>query len=233
MPVLISVIEDEESILELIGCALDAAGYETARYESAEHFLQELPGKVPELILLDIMLPGMDGTALLAKLKADERYRDIPVIFLTARDSELDRASGLERGADDYIGKPFGIIELQARVKAVLRRTRTAPPEKEQAATLTAMELAVDLHSKEVRMAGVPVKLTYKEYELLVFLMEHRGRVATRERLLEHIWGMDYLGDSRTVDMHIRSLRQKLGDSSDAPRFIATARGYGYKFLKE
>lgn len=230
---IISVVEDEENIGELICCALGTAGYETLYYENAEDFLGSIEKNTPSLILLDIMLPGMDGVKLLSRLKDDPRYKDIPVIFLTARDTELDRASGLERGADDYIGKPFGVIELLARVKAVLRRYNSAKAASESPPLLRAKDITVDLESKEVFLSDEPVKLTYKEYELLVFLMERKGKVSSRDSLLENVWGIDYLGDSRTVDMHIKSLRQKLGDSSDSPVYIATVRGHGYKFLKE
>ena len=233
MAKMIFVVEDDESIGELICCTLNTGGFDAKLFENGEAFFNELKSEKPELVLLDIMLSGMDGFEILKKLQSDPPTADIPVIFLTARTSEVDKVTGLEHGADDYIAKPFGVLELLARIKAVLRRRDKAEKaESSDTDVIKVFDLEIDHKSKEVRKNGIPVKLTYKEYELLNYLFENRGIVISRNSLLENIWGFDFTGGTRTVDMHVKSLRQKLMDNIGHPTYIATVRGYGYKFIK-
>ena len=226
------VVEDDENIGELIYTALSSASYQVKVFGDGGEFFKKLEEQLPDLVLLDIMLPGMNGHQILKNLRAEKKTSLLPVIFLTARGEEFDRAMGLEMGADDYIVKPFGVLELLARVKALLRRyemVKQKPGGKVQTGGLT-----VDFDSREVTSEGEPVKLTYKEFELLSYLLLNRGVVLTRNNLLENVWGYDYDGDTtRTVDMHIKSLRQKLHDSADNPEYIETIRSMGYKFLKD
>jgi len=175
---------------------------------------------VPQLCILDIMLPGMDGLEILRRLRARSKTARTPVIMLTARASEMDKVAGLEQGADDYIAKPFGLMELQARVKAVLRRTQSPAQE----AVLRCGDLKIDTAAREVHRNGELVELTFKEFELLRMLVLRRGTVVTREEILGQVWGYDYVGETRTVDMHIKTLRKKLGE-----QYITTVRGVGYK----
>ena len=181
----------------------------------------ELDGVKPELCILDIMLPGMDGMEILRRLRAASATARTPVIMLTARAAEMDKVAGLELGADDYIAKPFGLMELQARVKAVLRRTQSAPAVE---TLLRYEDLEIDPAAREVRRGGAPVELTYKEFELLRLLVSRRGVVLTRDEILAHVWGYEFAGETRTVDMHIKTLRKKLGEG-----YITTVRGVGYK----
>lgn len=225
---LIYIVEDDENIAELIRASVQTAGHTGMVFGSAKGLYAVLQTKRPDLILLDIMLPETDGLTILRELKASEATREVPVIFLTAKDTELDKVAGLELGAEDYITKPFGVLELLARIKTVLRRA--APAE----TRAVFKDLTVDFESREITKAGIPVKLTFKEFELLEYLFKNSGAVLSRERLLSAVWGFDFEGDTtRTVDMHIRTLRQKLGDDAEHPSYIATVRGYGYKFLKQ
>ena len=183
------------------------------------------------------MLPGMSGYDILKRLRTSKDMPDVPVIFLTAKGTEFDKAMGLELGADDYIPKPFGVLELLARIKAVLRRYtkgRSASAGPRESGGCRYKDLEIDAASREIRKDGIPVKFTFKEFELFLYMYQNRGVVLSRDNLLEKVWGYEYAGDTtRTVDMHIKSIRQKLSDSPDAPRYIETIRGYGYKFLKE
>ncbi|MEG0765652.1 MAG: response regulator transcription factor [Pseudoflavonifractor sp.] len=218
----ILIVEDDESIREMLRYYFTSVGYAVRSYDSAEALLSgELGQDCPLLCILDIMLPGMDGLELLRRLRADKSYAEVPVIFLTARTSEMDRVSGLELGADDYVVKPFGILELQARVKAVLRRTRREDPD----AVLRCGDLEIDASAHVVRRGGTVVELTFKEFELLRLLASHRGAAMTRDEILQAVWDYDYTGETRTVDMHIKTLRQKIGED-----YIQTIRGVGYKF---
>ena len=220
--------EDDENIAELISASVKTIGHEAQTAGSASALFSLLPKLRPDLILLDIMLPDLSGLDILRKLKANAATQDIPVIFLTAKGSEADKVTGLELGAEDYITKPFGVLELLARIKAALRRTA---PRQDIA---RAKDLTIDFASREVSLAGEPVRLTHKEFELLEYLFRNSGTVLSREKLLDAVWGFEFSGDTtRTVDMHIRTLRQKLHDSAETPRYIATVRGYGYKFLRE
>ena len=220
MPDLITIIEDDESIREMLRYYFHSVGYGVEDFESGEDYFQAVHDVQPDLYILDIMLPGMDGLEILRRLRGAPDTAHIPVIMLTARTAELDRVKGLEQGADDYVVKPFGIMELQARVKAVLRRTgRPQTP-----AILQYDGLEIDPAAREVRRDGIPVELTYKEFELLKLLCENRGTVLTRDDILHAVWDYDFAGETRTVDMHVKTLRQKLGEG-----YIQTVRGVGYK----
>ena len=220
MPDLITIIEEDESIREMLRYYFHSVGYGVEDFESGEDYFQAVHDVQPDLYILDIMLPGMDGLEILRRLRGAPDTAHIPVIMLTARTAELDRVKGLEQGADDYVVKPFGIMELQARVKAVLRRTgRPQTP-----AILKCDGLEIDPAAREVRRDGIPVELTYKEFELLKLLCENRGTVLTRDDILHAVWDYDFAGETRTVDMHVKTLRQKLGEG-----YIQTVRGVGYK----
>ncbi len=220
MPDTIIIIEDDESIREMLGYYFRSVGYEARSYESGEAYFETGGGIRPALYILDIMLPGMDGLEILRRIRVDTDLRDTPVIMLTARTSEMDRVKGLESGADDYVVKPFGIMELQARVKALLRRTGRAQAD----SVLTCGDLEIDAAAHEVRKSGEKVELTYKEFELLRLLASRRGMVLTRDDILQAVWDYAFAGETRTVDMHVKTLRQKLGEG-----YIQTVRGVGYK----
>ena len=217
----IAVVEDDESIREMLRYYFGSVGYGVRAYESGEAMLEgEADAKdAPVLYILDIMLPGMDGLEVLRRLRAGRGTRQAPVIMLTACTAEMDRVAGLESGADDYVVKPFGIMELQARVKAVLRRTQ-----QESGGLISCGDLEIDPAAREVRRAGRQVELTYKEFELLRLLATHRGVALTRDEILQSVWDYDYTGETRTVDMHVKALRQKLGED-----VVTTVRGVGYK----
>ena len=216
----IVVVEDDESIREMLRYYFQSVGYDVRAYESGEAMFESEAGKPgPVLYILDIMLPGMDGLEILRRLRGGRETGEIPVIMLTARTSEMDRVGGLEAGADDYVVKPFGIMELQARVKAVLRRTARSGDR-----LITCGDLEIDPAAREVRRRGEKVELTYKEFELLRLLATHRGVALTRDEILQAVWDYDYTGETRTVDMHVKALRQKLGEAD-----ITTVRGVGYK----
>ena len=216
----IVVVEDDESIREMLRYYFRSVGYEVRAYESGEAMLEQEKGlSRPTLYILDIMLPGVDGLEILRRVRSDRETSGVPVIFLTARTSEMDRVAGLEAGADDYVVKPFGIMELQARVKAVLRRT-----ERRGDQVLTCGDLEIDPAAREVRKGGKLVDLTFKEFELLKLLCARRGVALTRDEILQTVWDYDYTGETRTVDMHVKALRQKLGDD-----VVTTVRGVGYK----
>ncbi|WP_297201713.1 response regulator transcription factor [uncultured Flavonifractor sp.] len=216
----IVVVEDDESIREMLRYYFQSVGYSVRPYESGEAMFEgEADQSTPVLFILDIMLPGMDGLEILRRLRQGRDTAEAPVIMLTARSAEMDRVSGLENGADDYVVKPFGIMELQARVKAVLRRTQRKGDQ-----VLTCGDLEIDPAAREVRKDGKLVELTFKEFELLKLLCSRRGVALTRDEILHAVWDYDYTGETRTVDMHVKSLRQKLGD-----QVITTVRGVGYK----
>ena len=217
----IYIVEDDESIRDIVIYALRTAGYESVGFETGSEFFAALSDTTPSLALLDIMLPGDDGLAILKRLRGEARTKRLPIIMLTAKNSEYDKVKGLDMGADDYISKPFGVMELISRVNALLRRTASEHGEKMEYHSIT-----VDHARREVYASGAPVKLTFKEYELLYFLMLNAGLVLSREKIMETVWGYDFEGESRTVDMHIKTLRQKLGLSS---RLIKTVRNVGYK----
>lgn len=217
---MIYCVEDERNIRELLVYTLGTSGFEAKGLEDGQELKQALKEQLPELILLDIMLPGQDGYELLEFLKGNPDTSQIPVIMVTAKEAEYDKVRGLEAGADDYITKPFGMMEFLARVKAVLRRT------KRQEDQYQYQGLKIDVKRRQVWDGERGVELTLKEFELLRYLMKNQGIVLTREQILEKIWGYEYYGETRTVDVHIRTLRQKLGDSG---KWIETVRGVGYR----
>lgn len=224
---LIYCVEDDIGIRELILCALKSGGYGAEGIETGTQLFENLRENIPDLILLDIMLPGQDGFKVLENLKSDESYKEIPVIMLTAKSSEIDKVKGLEMGADDYITKPFGIMELLSRIKAVLRRSGN---KENSVQTITIGELVIDLQKRTVFFGKNEAVLTYKEFELLSYLGRHRGKAISREKLMLNVWGFDYEGESRTVDAHIKTLRQKL-ENVGCCDLVTTVRGYGYKIV--
>lgn len=226
MPQTAFVVEDEENIREVIKCALESCGLLVSGFEEAEQLMSAMEQKVPDIILLDIMLPGMDGLAALRLIKSGSAAH-VPVILLTAKSSEIDKVTGLDLGADDYVTKPFGVLELMARVRNALRHSGQASTTQSK---LSAHGILLDKERHEVNLHGKTVELTLKEFELLKLLMENQGKAMTRNVLLDNVWGYGYAGETRTLDMHVRSLRQKLGACSDGEHFITTVRGVGYKF---
>lgn len=219
---MIYLLEDDDSIRKLVIYTLGGQGFEARGFERPSLFWQAVESAVPELVLLDIMLPEEDGLAVLKKLRCRGDTGAVPVIMLTAKDSEYDKVVGLDAGADDYLPKPFGMMELVARIRAVMRRTDSAPDQRE----FIVGKLAVNPGRHTVKVSDREVTLTLKEFELLCVLLEKRGAVLTRDALLERVWGYAFDGESRTVDVHIRTLRQKLGEAGD---YIETVRGVGYK----
>jgi two-component system alkaline phosphatase synthesis response regulator PhoP len=222
----IFVVDDEIHICELVSYNLEAAGYTVSFFLSAEEMNQALLSTIPDLILLDLMLPGMSGTQACTQLRQDKRFCNIPIIMLTAKNEEFDRVLGFELGTDDYITKPFSVREMVARVGAVLRRSNGTIQSHQN--VLTAQDLILDIERREAKKGGQPLQLTYKEFELLKLFMQNSGIVLSRETLLNKIWGYDYYGETRTVDVHIRNLRRQIGDEEE--RYIETIRGVGYKF---
>ena len=221
----ILAVDDEVHILELISFNLKAAGYHVVTALTGEEALKRCEVEKPSLVLLDIMLPGIDGLEVCRRLKGDRTTRNIPIIMLTARGDEVDKILGLELGADDYITKPFSVRELAARVKSLLRRV--APQQESEPQTLRAGDIMIDITNYEAFKGGEKLSLTLKEFELLKVLVLSRGKVLTRDFLLDRIWGYEYYGETRTVDVHIRHLRQKLGEEP----YIETVRGVGYRFV--
>lgn len=227
----ILVVDDEEHILELIEYNLYQNQFHVLTAQSGEEALALLEKEKIDLVLLDWMLPGISGIDVLKEVRKDDRLGEIPVILLTAKGEEIDKVLGLELGADDYISKPFGIHELIARVKAVLRRSvKLENKEKEKLDCLTLSHIKIDRVSREVFARGVLIELSLKEFELLYFLGKNKGRVFTRDQLLEYIWGYDYFGETRTVDVHVRNIRKKLEDVGIEDNPIKTVRGIGYKY---
>ena len=221
----ILAVDDEVHILELISFNLKAAGYHVVTALTGEEALKRCEVEKPSLVLLDIMLPGIDGLEVCRRLKGDRTTSNIPIIMLTARGDEVDKILGLELGADDYITKPFSVRELAARVKSLLRRV--APQQESEPQTLRAGDIMIDITNYEAFKGGEKLSLTLKEFELLKVLVLSRGKVLTRDFLLDRIWGYEYYGETRTVDVHIRHLRQKLGEEP----YIETVRGVGSRFV--
>lgn len=219
---MIYCVEDDDNIRDLVVYALKTGGFDATGFSCAEDFYKALSTQKPSLILLDLMLPGEDGLSILRQLKSNGTTKEIPTILLTAKSEEYDKVKGLDSGADDYITKPFGVMELLSRVKAVLRRTSFVP----EKAHIVIGTLSLDKNTHKVFVEGREVSLTYKEFELLSYLMENQRIVLTRDKILETIWGYKYEGENRTVDVHIRNLRQKLGEGGD---MIETVRGIGYR----
>lgn len=222
---MIYILEDDDNIRKLINYTLVSQGFEVQDFAQPSDFWVALEEKRPQLLLLDIMLPQEDGISILKKLRANQKTSPVPVIMLTAKDSEYDVVTGLDAGADDYVTKPFGMMALVSRIKAVLRRYEKNDSRKEQ---LEAGDIKIDENQHTVFCGPKQLFLTVKEFDLLVLLIKNRGNVLTREQLLEHIWDISADVESRTVDVHIRTLRQKLGPAGEA---IETIRGVGYKFI--
>ena len=231
----ILIIEDEPNIRELVLYNLSQNDYEGIAAEDGLQGLSMARSEKPDLILLDIMLPGKNGYDICKELRAEGSKT--PIIMLTAKNEEIDKVLGLEFGADDYISKPFGIRELIARIKAVLRRYESSPEQDvygngtgtTKTPGIMIGDLLIDIDSHEIKLAGKPVELTLKEFDLLRVLAENRGRVMTRDQLLDKVWGFEYIGETRTVDVHVRYLRKKLGDEDNEGKYIQTVRGIGYK----
>ena len=222
----ILIVDDEEHIIELVELYLGKEGYRVMHALDGDAALQRFNSEKPDLLVLDIMIPGKDGLDVLREIR---KTSQVPVIMLTARESEVDKVVGLELGADDYLTKPFSPRELVARVKAVLRRSK--PPAETSEEVLERDGITIDTRKRRVEVVGPEgVELTAKEFDLLFVLASNPGIVLSRERLMEKVWGYEYIGDTRTVDVYIRHLREKLADNVENPRFIETVRGVGYRF---
>lgn len=220
------VVDDEEHIRELIKFNLDKNGYKTICADNGLDALKMAKDENPQLILLDVMLPAMDGYDVCKEIRRDNSISSTPIIMITAKGEEFDKVLGLELGADDYITKPFSIRELIARVKAILRRTTIKPIDN----SYNFGTISIDFEKHEVTKEGMKIELTLKEFELIQILIKNKGRVMTRDFLLDKIWGYEYIGETRTVDVHIRHLRQKIEDDDKNPKYIETIRGIGYRF---
>lgn len=225
---MIYLVEDDANIRELVVYTLNSTGYESRGFGTPSEFWKAMDEQLPQLVLLDIMLPEESGLSILEKIRKDRKTKKLPVIMLTAKGSEIDKVRGFELGADDYIPKPFGMMELVARVKALLRRT--GENEDEVLTEYEIGDLYVSPKKHKVKVAGERVSLTRKEFEMLCCLLENKNIVLTRDQLLNMIWGYSFDGESRTVDVHIRTLRRKLGD---AGKIIKTVRGIGYMISDE
>lgn len=221
---MIYLLEDDDSIRELVCYTLTKTGTEAQGFSTPTEFYEAIKKELPELILLDIMLPEEDGLSVLKRLRAAKKTEAIPVIMLTAKGDEYNKVIALDSGADDYVTKPFGVMELAARIKAVLRRSAKSTNKSTEVYKIG--NLTIDTAKHEVFSSGEPIALTYKEFELLVLLAQSRGVVLGRDRILKEVWGYDFDGESRTVDVHVRTLRSKLGDCAS---LIETVRGVGYK----
>ena len=215
----IFVIEDDENIREIINLALVSNGYEVVQFDNAIDALELMKKEMPSLAIFDLMLPKMSGIDAIKKIR--ETNNELPILILSAKDREIDKVNGLDSGSDDYMTKPFGILELQARVRSLLRRHVTSETK----------HLVVDKQTRMIKMDGKKLELTNKEYQLLVYLMDNKHRVVEREELLNEIWGYDFIGESRALDVHIRALRSKLND--DGHKYIKTIRSVGYRFYEE
>lgn len=230
----ILAVDDEPHILELLQYNLENAGYEVVKAETGEEAMGYIEDQSYEfaVVLLDWMLPGIDGIEVLKRIRMNDRYMNIPIIMLTAKSDEISKVVGLEIGADDYLAKPFGVHELMARMKAVMRRSGGVQPvasgEREEIIKIDS--LVINKTRRTVEVDGKSVDLALKEYELLYLLAKNKGIVFTRENLLEKIWGYDYIGETRTVDVHVRNIRKKIEKDDTAPTYIKTVRGIGYKF---
>ena len=225
MPKLL-LVEDESAIAEGLTVSLEAEGFQVTWVADGSRALEAFDRVRPDLVLLDLMLPGMSGTEVCRRIRRDSH---VPIIMLTARDAEVDRVVGLELGADDYVTKPFSSRELVARIRAVLRRSATAGPS-DADAPAESLGVRVDRARHEVRVEGELVELPPKEFDLLAYLVEHAGRVLTRGQLIDEVWGTDYVGDTKTLDVHIRRLRTRIEEDAHEPVRIQTVRGVGYRF---
>jgi len=230
MKKLIYVVEDDESIRELVHMVLTSFSYQVLAFDNAELAITAINDQIPDLVLFDIMLPGMSGLEATKRLRQSPKTKHLPIILLTAKDAEIDKVAGLDSGADDYITKPFGVMELGARVRSIFRRI----PDTGNAASankIVTSDFIINTETREVIKNGDLIELTFKEYELLRILIQERNRIVPRAELLNEVWGFDFVGESRTLDIHIRTLRQKLGDNADSPKYIKTVRNVGYRFI--
>ena len=226
---MIYCVEDERNIRELLVYTLETTGFEAIGIQEGKELFRCLEKELPDLILLDIMLPGQDGYSILEKLKKDPKTRDIPVIMVTAKEAEYDKVRGLDSGADDYITKPFGMMEFISRVKAVLRRSKKQMKD----TLLNCGNLSIDVERHRVLDGERQVDLTYKEFELLKLFLSNPGTAFTRDKLMEEVWSTDYCGETRTVDMHVKTLRRKLAEAAPgSEEAVATVRGVGYRLKK-
>lgn len=219
----IMIVEDDANIRDLLVYALNNNGFKAYGYPNAKEFYNQIGNLNPSLVILDIMLDGEDGYDILKKLRSNSQYTNLPIILLTAKDNEYDKVKGLDMGADDYITKPFGVLETISRIKAVLRRM---PDQEEVASEISYKGIVLDYKRRKASVDGEELELTYKEFEMLYYFLENVDLVLSRDKLMEQIWGYDYAGESRTVDVHIRTLRQKLADKG---YLIKTIRNVGYK----
>ena len=227
----IVIVEDDESIRMLLEVALSSNGYKAKGFDNAKSALEYMNDEPPRVVIMDIMMDGMSGVEAVRVMRSSKELKDIPVIMLTAKDTELDKIIGLDSGADDYMTKPFSVLELCARVRAQLRRHGSAEQQDGSENVLELGGVRLDGNVREVYRDSQPVTLTFKEFELLKFLMENYSRAVSREELISRIWGDDYFGETRTLDIHIGTLRQKLGDTADNSSYIKTVRGIGYRFV--
>lgn len=227
----ILIVEDDDSIRMLLEVALSSNGYSPIGFDNASDALDFLKSEVPELAIFDIMMNGINGLEAVRLIRTDDRLKGLPIIMLTAKDTELDKIVGLDAGADDYVTKPFSVLELCARVRAQLRRKINTEELNRSDTVLESGRLKMDCNLREVSLNESTILLTYKEFELLKLLMENPNRTVTRNELIAKIWGNDFCGETRTLDIHIGTLRQKLGDTAENSKFIKTVRSVGYRFV--
>lgn len=230
---LVYVTDDEPNIRKLTSLALKEHGFQTQEFSDGSDLLKAVQKRTPDAIILDWMMPQLDGLTICGRLKLDKNTKSVPILLLTARNEEVDCVLGLEMGADDYITKPFSLKELCARVKAVIRRKEYSNVSSAADDIINCGDISVNLARRTVAKNGKLVDLTMKEFDLLTTLMTSKGRVLTRGQLMEKVWDVEYCGDARTVDVHVRYLRQKVEDEPDKPRYIRTVRGVGYRFASE
>ncbi len=227
----IVIVEDDESIRLLLEVALSSNGYKPSGFDNAKAALEYMHNEPPHVAIMDIMMDGMSGIDAVHTMRGSKELKEVPVIMLTAKDTELDKIIGLDAGADDYMTKPFSVLELCARVRAQLRRHGAADAADSASNILELGGVRLDNNIREVTKDGAALQLTYKEFELLKYLMENSSRAISREELISKIWGDDYYGETRTLDIHIGTLRQKLFDTADNSSYIKTVRGVGYRFV--
>ncbi len=230
---LIYVVDDEPNIRKLVSLALNEYGFETQEFATGDDLLKAIGRRLPDVIVMDWVMPHPDGLSICGRLKLDKETKTIPIILLTARNDEVDCVLGLEMGADDYVTKPFSVKELCARVKALIRRRHYSNIVNPTSDIITCGDLTVNLARRTVSKNNKPIDLTMKEFDLLTSLMLSKGRVLTRDQLMEKVWDVDFCGDARTVDVHIRYLRQKIEDESEDPKYVLTVRGVGYRCASE
>ena len=230
---LVYVVDDEPNIRKLASLALREYGFDTQEFAGGEELLKAVQRRLPDVIVLDWVMPAPDGLSICGRLKLDKDTKTVPIILLTARNDEVDCVLGLEMGADDYVTKPFSLKELCARVKALIRRKEYSNIVNPSNDIITCGEITVNLARRTVSKNNKPVDLTMKEFDLLTSLMLSKGRVLNRDQLMEKVWDVEFCGDARTVDVHIRYLRQKIEDESENPKYILTVRGVGYRFAYE